>query len=458
MAFGDLVQSNGGTGAASSSFSPTLGSAISAGNLVVLMVTANNVPSGTNAGWTKSTGMSPVANAQGMLWWFIGTAGQTIPSVTFAGASTYAWRVAEYAGPFNASPYETSAGAATNGIFTTIATPSITPTAAQNYLLVAGLGGQCGDAQWNIASVTVGSLTNSFVNATQQFRQAIVEAQLACQASRVVTAASGSYSTTGTPSTATTTSSGSCSIGLTIAFKRGTGGTNYTMPAVNGTLTTGGQIARLARSRDMDAVNGTLTLAGPTVNLIYSGAGPKTMPGGIGVATLSGQAAILRRTRIMPSAQATLTASGQTASLRLTHKTAGGQGILTLAGQANRLVYARKPTAGKGQLTLAGPVVNLIYSGSGAKVLPAGLGFPVLSGQTAVLRYIRKMPAAVSMVTLGGQSAFLTYTQVTHRDILMPASAGVLAMAGQSAFLDVTRIPPKTMKLQFGRKVYLRRW
>ena len=83
------------------------------------------------------------------------------------------------------------------------------------------------------------------------------------------------------------------------------------------------------------------------------------------------------------------------------------------------------------QLTLAGPVVNLIYSGAGAKVLPAGLGFPALSGRTAVLRYSHIMPATVSMAALGGQPATLTYTAV-EGDIVMPVSAGVLRMAGQS--------------------------
>ena len=53
------------------------------------------------------------------------------------------------------------------------------------------------------------------------------------------------------------------------------------MPAVNGVLAASGQVNKLARSRNMRG-DRTLTLAGPTVNLIYSGAGPKSMPGGIG--------------------------------------------------------------------------------------------------------------------------------------------------------------------------------
>lgn len=223
MAFGDVVQSNGGTGSAISSFTPTLPGAITAGSIVVIMVSANNVPSGANSGWTKSTGMSPVANAQGLLWWFVAAGGDTVPSITFAGASTFAWRLVEYAGPFNASPYATSAGAATNGGVSTITSSSITPTAGQDYLLVAGLGGQSGDAAWNVASVTLGSFTNSFTNVSQQFRQASIEAHIASQVSRVVTAASGSYSTAGTASVSSGGGNG-CRLGLTIAFKKAAAG------------------------------------------------------------------------------------------------------------------------------------------------------------------------------------------------------------------------------------------
>jgi hypothetical protein len=434
MAFGDVVQSNGGTGAASSSFSATLGSAITAGNLVVIMVTANNVPSGANTGWTKSTGMSPVANAQGLLWWFIGTAGQAIPSVTFAGASTYAWRIVEYEGPFDASPYNISAGAATNGTITTIATSSITPTAGQNYLLVAGIGGQDAATSWNVASVTIGSLTNSFVNVTQQFRQASAEAHIACQASRVITSASGSYTTTGTPST-TAVGGGSCRVGCTIAFKRGTGVTNYTMPAVNGTLTASGQVARLARSRKMPAINGTLTLAGPTVNLIYSGAGSKTMPAGIGFLGLSGQSAILRRTRVMPAGAGALALAGQTVTLRYAHKMPAGQGTLTLSGRTVTLRYSRKMPAARGILALSGPAVNLIYSGAGSKTLPAGPGILTAVGQPVTLRHARKMIAGPGVVWLSGPLIDLVYTEAVANHYVMTVETGNLALIGQPAGL-----------------------
>ena len=224
MAFGDIIQSNGGSGSGPTSFNATLPGAITAGNLVVIMVASNNVPGGANTGWTKSTGLSPVNNAQSLLWWFIGAGGDTIPTVTFAGAANYAWRIVEYAGPFDASPYLTSAGAATNGVFSSATSPAITPTAGSNALLVAGLGGQAGaDTAWNVPSVTLGSFTNGYVNDSQQFRVAATEAHVACQVSRVIASASGAYSTTGAFSVAST-SGGSCRLEMGIAFKQGAGG------------------------------------------------------------------------------------------------------------------------------------------------------------------------------------------------------------------------------------------
>ena len=223
MAFGDKVQENGGTGAGVTSFTPTLPGAITAGNIVVIMVTADNVPAHviTVPAWEKSAGMEPVANAQGILWWFKSAGGEVIPAVPFAGNAAFAWRIVEYAGPFDNVPYEISAGTANNGgIFGNIASPGITPTAGQNYLLVAGIGGQDGGGAWNIPSVTLSGFTNGFVNASQQFRQAASNAHIACQVSRVVAAASGAYNTVGTIST-DTVSGGSCRVGMTIAFKRG---------------------------------------------------------------------------------------------------------------------------------------------------------------------------------------------------------------------------------------------
>ena len=272
----------------------------------------------------------------------------------------------------------------------------------------------------------------------------------------------GTQTTAGATSSRTRTNGNANAAGRWASINvpiRPSGVTHYTMPAVNGTLTAAGQVARLARSRLFPAVNGTLTLAGPVVNLIYSGAGSKTLPAGIGFLGLSGQTAVLRQTRVMPAVQGVLTLSGRTATLRYAHKMPAGQGALTSSGQNVTLRYSRKMPAGLGTITVLGPVVNLIYSGAGFKLLPAGLGFPRLDGQSVTLRYSRKMPAVRGILTLTGQSAALTYVPFEGY-YEMPAATGVIGLTGCDVTLSITRRAPVTVQetLKFGRSVYVSRW
>jgi hypothetical protein len=225
----------------------------------------------------------------------------------------------------------------------------------------------------------------------------------------------------------------------------------------DGTQTTAG--ATVLRTRTNGNVNNDSPWASLVVAIRPSGGGgvAYSLTAETGVLATSGQANRLARSRDMDAAQGTLTLSGQTTALRGARKTAAGLGTLTLSGQANRLARSRLFPAGLGTLTLAGPVVNLIKSGGGPKTLPAGLGFPLLGGQQAILRYARKMPALTGTLTASGKPVVLTYVAF-EGDIVMPASAGVLMMSGRDASLNVRRAAQDVGKLEFGRKVYLRRW
>jgi hypothetical protein len=450
------VQQNSGTANGVTTITPTLPGATTAGNSIVLMVSSAGTLS-TPAGFTSR---SPQVNLQGCYLFdklvASGNATDT-PTMTQGGAYNATWLIAEYSG---ITAFKTSNGNNSSfvGTGSPISGPSITPTAG-NVLIVTYMAATAPNTSTTFFAGDPQSWTNSFTGEQSILRPGSAGAGRDSLAGGWATrqvAANGStaYSTTAMFNSSSGTAAPH---NIIVAYTHSTGPTAYTMPAVNGTLTASGQVNKLARSRDMDAVNGTLTLSGPTVNLIYSGAGPKTMPGGIGFLSASGQTATLARSRKMASVNGTLTLSGQTAGLRGARKTAGGLGILTLGGQANRLARSRLFPAGLGTLTLAGPVVNLIKSGGGPKTLPAGLGFPLLGGQQAILRYARKMPALTGTLTATGKLVVLTYVPF-EGDIVMPVSAGVLAMSGYPAFLDVTRVAPKTMKLQFGRKVYLRRW
>jgi hypothetical protein len=358
------VQKNGGTVNGATSIVTSLGSATTAGNSILLMISGAGTLT-TPAGFTSR---SPQVNLAGQYLFdkLVASGNSTdTPTLTQGGTYNATWQITEYSG---ISGFVTSNGANTGfGETPPNTTASITPTTGNRLIVAfAGLLGSGISTTFTAGDPT--GWTNSFTGEQSNYAPPTSGAGrdgfAAGWASRqVTTAGSTAYSTT-----FSWTSSGSAPAATNIiaAYTHSAGGlTNPVMPA--------------------------------------------------------------------------------------------GLGTLTLGGQANRLARSRLFPAGLGTLTLAGPVVNLIRSGGGPKTLPAGLGFPLLGGQQAILRYARKMPALTGTLTATGKMVVLTYVPF-EGDIVMPVSAGVLAMSGHPAFLDVTRVAPKTMKLQFGRKVYLRRW
>ena len=204
------------------------------------------------------------------------------------------------------------------------------------------------------------------------------------------------------------------------------------VPAGTGTVALSGQNVTLRYSRRMPAGLGTLTLAGPVVNLIWSGAGSKTLPAGIGFLGLGGQPATLRYNRKMPALTGTLTMSGQATALwygRNTKMTAG-LGTLTLSGQATELLYGRN--------------INM----------PAEAGTLTLDGQPAALRRTRGIPVDTGALVLSGRIAGLIYTERVR--YTLPAECGVVRLSGISVDLRTQRRPPKPQMLNFGHTVYLR--
>jgi len=120
------------------------------------------------------------------------------------------------------------------------------------------------------------------------------------------------------------------------AFRRkSAGAVGYTLTAVSGAFTLGGQAAGLKYGRVLTAVNGSVTIAGQTVGLKCS----RVAAGGIGTVTLGGQAAGLRYGRVLTCVKGAFTLSGQTALLRYGHVVGVTPGTLALAGQAANLMY-----------------------------------------------------------------------------------------------------------------------
>jgi hypothetical protein len=243
MAFGDVVQTNTGSGTTATT-APTLPGGVTAGNLIVLTYAADDYNGSPNAGWTQSTGMEQQTFHGGYLWWFIATSnGQTIPSYTVGSAVRSHYNIAEYEGPFDAAPYDVSQGQFQQASTITYTTPAITPTSGSR-LLIAGLNFQQSTA--DIAAP--GTWQNGFTQVTSSVLNG-ANPRLAVGQARLVVTANGStaYSSGATMGTSQVAGSES---GLIIAFKAGaSSGSNLTATPADAEALTDTATATAARPR-----------------------------------------------------------------------------------------------------------------------------------------------------------------------------------------------------------------
>jgi hypothetical protein len=137
MAFGDVIQSNSGT-AAATTVTPTLPGAVTAGNLLILHALSDDYNGTPPAYWTQRAEMEQQTFHGAYLWErFVLANGETIGNFTLPSASRCAWELLEIAGPFAASPYDTSQGNFVQASIRTITSDTITPTSGGRLLLAA---------------------------------------------------------------------------------------------------------------------------------------------------------------------------------------------------------------------------------------------------------------------------------------------------------------------------------
>lgn len=229
MAFGDVVQSNSGTSTLATT-SPTLGSGVTSGNLIVLTFAADDYNGTPDSGWTQSSEMEQQTFHGGYIWWFLATSnGQTIPPYTIGSAVRSNWHLVEYEGPFDSSPYDVSEGQFQQTSTNSYTTANMTPTAGDR-LMVVGMNFQHATSDLG----TPGTWLGSFSQVTSTVYNGGNPRLAIGQARRVVTAnGSTAYSSGATLSTSQVAQSKS---GLIIAFKKGASGTSGTVPAATITL------------------------------------------------------------------------------------------------------------------------------------------------------------------------------------------------------------------------------
>lgn len=266
-----------------------------------------------------------------------------------------------------------------------------------------------------------------------------------------------------------------------LAILPATGGAAYTLSAASGSYSFTGTAATLRRANKIVAGAGSYELNGeprPTVTLRiarkltaaqgtfeFNGEPHPTaalkvarkITAAAGAYTLTGTAAALKASRRITAVAAAFLFTGTAAALRLGHKLVAGIGAYELNGEphptatlrvARQLIagagsyalngeghvsavlrFGHKVTAAAGSYTLTGTAVAF----RAVRKLTASAGDYALTGQNVTLRAVRTMVAAAGSYTFTGTAVtFLTGKQLA-------AAAGSFALTGTAAGLRAAR-------------------
>lgn len=217
MAFGDFIQSNTTTGGSGAATTPTLGAGATAGNLLVLML-SRSAGSGTLPTVTGFTAISDdvSGNLTGAWWYMEASGGET--TVTLSGESgTGTWRLclAEFEGPFPASPLDVQAEDVTN-VSTVVTSQSTGTTGTTSQADALALGFWTADGAANVDGTR--GYTNSFT-------ERVFEHGLTSSARAAIILASKVLAATGTVEcTFSCTDTGDEMYGAVAVFKKDAGG------------------------------------------------------------------------------------------------------------------------------------------------------------------------------------------------------------------------------------------
>jgi hypothetical protein len=150
--------------------------------------------------------------------------------------------------------------------------------------------------------------------------------------------------------------------------------------AIEGSFTLNGVAAALSYKRLMTAVKATFTLNGPATNLIWSGAGAKTMPAAPGVFVLSGKAATFKQTAVVKATVTTYALTGFPPTLAAGLRMTASTGSFISAGQAATFHYGRGFGAGAGAFVVTGKSASLLRLVINRYSMPAQAGAVSVGG------------------------------------------------------------------------------
>lgn len=238
-----------------------------------------------------------------------------------------------------------------------------------------------------------------------------------------------------------------------VAFDLGSaGGGGYTLSADSGSFSMTGSAAVLRRTRIMPANAGSYALSGQTATLRHG----FVLGGGVGSYTLGGQSAFLKATRKITANAGNYALSGQAANLERSILVAASSGSYAINGGDAQLEKGFKLIGGAGAYVLNGQDADLIYGQNVSYTLDADSGVFNLSGQGAGLIAARRVAALVGAYNLTGQAAGLKTSKslsamaasftlsgqaaTLKRLARLTASSGSYSLTGQAASLELARM------------------
>ena len=207
---------------------------------------------------------------------------------------------------------------------------------------------------------------------------------------------------------------------------------NYTLTAQHGTYAITGQPAVLLRSKLITANSGTYSYTGQSANLLRS----KLLTATNGTYALTGQ-----------SANIIYTAGGGAYTLT------AQAGSYAVTGQSATLTRSRLLTASSGAYSVTGQSASILRS----KLVTASAGAYSVTGQQAGIAHNRTITALSGTYAVSGQSA--TITKSTPGAYTITALNGSYSIAGQDATLTKTGgTPSYSAEIELKpRKFYVKR-
>lgn len=222
---------------------------------------------------------------------------------------------------------------------------------------------------------------------------------------------------------------GSGAVGLAWAGAQVPAGGAYTLTAAQGSYSLTGQAAILKRSRILAAAQGSYALTGQAAILKRG----RLVTAAQGSYSLTGQIALIFRGRVVTAAQGSYSLTGQAATITYTpaagaYVLTANQGTYTLTGQAASITRSRLLTAAQGSYALTGQAAAITRS----RLLTAAQGGYTLTGQAAAITRSRILAAAQGSYAVNGQAAIL------KRGRLLTANQGTYSLTGQAATITYT--------------------